>query len=92
MEIVHVKVRMSIFASIARVFDADDSNPLDSYAEQRGFYTRRFEKNVDPWYVLEDSSRTRNFLTMQTVFSVETIGVYKPVIQLNNLEDINSSF
>jgi len=42
-----VKVRMSIFASIARVIDADDSNLLDSYAEQQGFYTLRFEKNVD---------------------------------------------
>lgn len=43
-----VKVRMSIFASISRVIDVDDSNLLDSYAEQQGFYTRRFEKDVEP--------------------------------------------
>jgi len=43
-----VKVRMSIFASISRVINVDDSNLLDSYAEQQGFYIRRLEKNVEP--------------------------------------------
>lgn len=43
-----VKVRMSIFARISGIIDVDDSNLLDSYAEQQGFYTRRFEKNVEP--------------------------------------------
>jgi len=33
-----VKLRMPIFASILRVIDADDSNLLDSYAEQQGFF------------------------------------------------------
>jgi len=27
---------------------------------------------------------------MEIVFSIETLGVYNPVIQLNNLEDMNS--
>jgi hypothetical protein len=43
-----VKLRMSINAGISRIIDVDDSNLLDSYDEQQGFYNRRFEKNVEP--------------------------------------------
>jgi hypothetical protein len=75
-----VKVGLIIFACISRLMDVDDSNISDSYATQQGIYTHRFGKNVEPAEVLEDSSRTRKFLKMQIVFSVEPLGVFNAVI------------
>jgi hypothetical protein len=69
------KVGLIIFTSILRLMDVDDSNLLNTYAAQQGIYTHRFGKNVEPVEVLEDSSRTRKFLKIQIVFSIEPLGV-----------------
>ena len=49
-----------------------------------------FRKNAQPWEVLEGFSITRTFLKMRIIFSIETLRMYNPVIQHNNLEDMNS--